>query len=243
MARVNRGDAGIGHDRLEVGMFGKDELALYVGHEMRLVAEALTKSLDGLEKAGKTIVSKGWSSSGAEVVRVSKDLARSQCLVLLVGDGGFADISALSVVQDAMSVGPNLKCIALAEAVGTMRIRSMLEAGVRGYCALHERFEDLVEAIFAVHSGKTYLVAPVAGIVADAFAGRGHEEAPILERLSSRERQIWELACRGWSAPAIGELLCLSHRTIETQRASLKRKVGAGTIADLVRIGVEEGVV
>jgi DNA-binding NarL/FixJ family response regulator len=50
-------------------------------------------------------------------------------------------------------------------------------------------------------------------------AGRTFRRAPraaLLERLSRREREVLELMAEGWSNSAIGELLSVELKTVET---------------------------
>ena len=53
-------------------------------------------------------------------------------------------------------------------------------------------------------------------------------------RLSPREQQVLALVAAGLSSKMIARELCLSHRTIETHRASIMHKMGASNLAALV---------
>lgn len=59
-----------------------------------------------------------------------------------------------------------------------------------------------------------------------------------LASLTARERQIMALVVEGLSSNAIGDRLSISPRTVDTHRASMMHKVGAGSVAALVRIAM-----
>lgn len=54
--------------------------------------------------------------------------------------------------------------------------------------------------------------------------------------LTPRERQVWELVSLGKTAKEIARSLGASHRTIEIHRGHLMEKMGAATLAELVRM-------
>jgi two-component system, NarL family, response regulator NreC len=59
--------------------------------------------------------------------------------------------------------------------------------------------------------------------------------AMSLDGLTSRERDVLRLLALGHTNRGVGELLCISVRTAETHRASIRGKLRLGTRADLVR--------
>jgi two-component system, LuxR family, response regulator FixJ len=56
--------------------------------------------------------------------------------------------------------------------------------------------------------------------------------------LSVRQRQVMDLAVKGYSNKEIAQELGISPRTVETYRAWVMEKTGARNLADLVRLGM-----
>lgn len=63
-----------------------------------------------------------------------------------------------------------------------------------------------------------------------------------VERLTLRELQVLKGILHGYSNKGIACCLEISPRTVEIFRANLMRKLGAGSIADAVRIGIYAGI-
>lgn len=63
--------------------------------------------------------------------------------------------------------------------------------------------------------------------------------AARLARLTSRERQVLKLIGAGRANKMIAAALDLAEKTIEAHRTNLNRKLGATSVADLVRIAIE----
>ena len=67
------------------------------------------------------------------------------------------------------------------------------------------------------------------------------ERAELLRRyaeLSERQRQVMELATKGRTNKEIGAEIGISPRTVEIYRARVMERMGAPTLADLVRIAI-----
>ena len=56
--------------------------------------------------------------------------------------------------------------------------------------------------------------------------------------LSSRQRQVMELAVAGFSNKEIGTKLNISPKTVENHRAWVMERVGAKNLAELVRMAI-----
>lgn len=63
-----------------------------------------------------------------------------------------------------------------------------------------------------------------------------------LATLSERERQVVELVVAGQSSKAIARTLNISHRTVELHRRHVFAKLGVQSLAELVRLVVENRV-
>jgi two-component system response regulator FixJ len=92
---------------------------------------------------------------------------------------------------------------------------------------------DLIEKPFTNEA----LLDAVARALVTAAAPRGERPASVgwLAQLTARERQVLQGVVEGDTNKVIARRLRISPRTVEAYRASLMRKTGAATLADLVR--------
>jgi RNA polymerase sigma factor (sigma-70 family) len=67
-------------------------------------------------------------------------------------------------------------------------------------------------------------------------AGTGEERARLLDALTPREREVLDLVVRGEHNREVGERLGISPRTVEVHKARVMAKLGARTLAELIRI-------
>ena len=57
-----------------------------------------------------------------------------------------------------------------------------------------------------------------------------------LQTLTSREREVLDLALKGQSCKAIAQKLGISHRTVERHRGRLLEKLGVASVTELLRL-------
>jgi RNA polymerase sigma factor (sigma-70 family) len=62
-----------------------------------------------------------------------------------------------------------------------------------------------------------------------------------LERLTRREREVFELLIRGHSNDEIATALAISRRTVETHRQRVMNKLSAHSVVKMQRIAARHG--
>jgi RNA polymerase sigma factor (sigma-70 family) len=80
---------------------------------------------------------------------------------------------------------------------------------------------------------------------AAALAGAGDAQQQLAKRvaaLSSREREVMNLALKGLPSKMIAKELAISHRTVEQHRSRLLEKLRVGSFIELMRLNVERPV-
>jgi len=66
--------------------------------------------------------------------------------------------------------------------------------------------------------------------------------ADIYETLTTRERELLQLAAEGHKYTEIAARLGISNRTVETHRANLMRKLRLQNHGDLIRFAIRRGL-
>lgn len=116
-----------------------------------------------------------------------------------------------------------------------------LKAGASGYLNKQSAPEQLVTAIRQVANGKKYVSAAVAQQLANAISD--HNDKPAHERITDREYQVLSLIASGKTLTQVADTLNLGVATVSTYRARLLEKMGLKSTAELIRYGLEHGLV
>ena len=111
-----------------------------------------------------------------------------------------------------------------------------IEAGARGYVTKNDDPYLLLRAVRDVAAGGVFLMPKIANRL--AFEKNAAGSNP-LAGLNSRELEILRMLGRGLSMAEIADAAKVSYKTIANSCSIIKRKFGARTPMDLVRIAIE----
>jgi two-component system response regulator NreC len=118
-------------------------------------------------------------------------------------------------------------------------VQLCLTAGARGYLIKEAAGTELTDAVRAVASGHEYLQPSLGAALVRWREAPGRPRAGagagVSSELTDREREVLRLIALGHTNAEIARLLFLSVRTVENHRASLMRKLGVRSRAELVR--------
>jgi DNA-binding NarL/FixJ family response regulator len=163
---------------------------------------------------------------------------------VLVLDLMMPGMNGLEVTRLLHQKVPGTKIVVLSMHANEAYVVEALRNGAAGYVLKQAEGRELVKAIRAVTEGRRYLSPP---LTEDTLAhyerqSSGGELDPY-DTLSSRERQVLQLAAEGLTNSEIGDKLSIGKRTVETHRANLIRKLGLKSQAELVKYALRRGLV
>ncbi len=129
---------------------------------------------------------------------------------------------------------PQARIIVLTTFDGDEDIYRALQAGARGYLLKDMFGDDLMDAIRAVHAGKSRIPDTVAQRLADRMAG---------PELTGREMDVLRLIVAGRSNKEIGGDLFISEATVKTHVNSLLGKLGVTDRTQAATTALQRGLV
>ena len=122
-------------------------------------------------------------------------------------------------------------------------VRRAFDAGASAYVLKHSAPDELISAIRAALTGKTFVTPTLAGeLVYPPTGGRGGSGDPVA-MLTPRQREILQLVAEGRSAKEIATDLNLSTRTVEFHKYRIMEALNLHTTAELVHFAIKHGVV
>ncbi|MEZ4721460.1 MAG: response regulator transcription factor [Flavobacteriales bacterium] len=155
-------------------------------------------------------------------------------------------MNGLLAIEKIKKEKAHVKCIALTMHNEKGMIQKVIAAGASGYLLKNIDQEDLIAAIKKVHVGGSYFSEDVTLTLAGKSAGSASSILPgigLSSELTEREVEVLRLIAQGMSNKEIGETLFISHRTVDTHRTNLMKKLNVHNIAGLIRHAIKEGYV
>jgi len=119
-----------------------------------------------------------------------------------------------------------------------------VRAGADGYLLKSAGPSEVREAVRSVAQGKEAFSARVTQQLSSALRDEAAREASRgrLEQLTPREREVLVRVTAGRTSREIADEFGISHRTVETHRESIMRKLQIRTVAGLTRFALEAGL-
>jgi DNA-binding NarL/FixJ family response regulator len=146
----------------------------------------------------------------------------------------------LDVLRQLKSEFPKLPVLMLSTYPDKQYAVRSMKLGAVGYLNKSADSEQMIGAIRKVAAGGLFITPAVAEQLAGAI-GAGHaEDAPLHERLSHREYQVFRLLSQGRSVGEIAEQLSLSPNTVSTYRARILDKTGVRNDVELALYAVRQ---
>lgn len=183
-----------------------------------------------LLESDTTVSVVGEAATAAEGVQRAADLQPD----LVILDVSMPGASGLAVIGRLREVSPNSRVLILSMHADAEYVRESDRLGAAGYLLKDDAATELPDAIAALRRGERYVSAKLTTVAAPA--------RPSEQPLTPRERDVLRGIARGQTNKEIASDLKISHRTVETHRENIMRKLAVHSVAGLTRYAIDHGL-
>lgn len=200
---------------------------IVITEDQTLVRQGLRSLLESEDKL-KVVAEAG---DGIEAIRCVEKYKPD--LVLM--DLAMPKMSGLSALKDIKNMYPDTKIIALTFHSSEEYILEAFKSGADGYCLKKDSHAELLTAIKSILSGKSYISPSISSKVLEGYIkGRKKlKKKTSWETLTQREKEVLKLVGEGYSSVEIGDILCISPKTVDKHRSNIMNKVNCSN-SDLI---------
>jgi DNA-binding NarL/FixJ family response regulator len=186
----------------------------------------------------------GWVVAGeAANGRDAVELAAALKPDLVVLDLTMPELNGLEAARKIISANPAARVLILTAHESEQLVREVLSAGAQGYVLKSDAGRILIAALQSLLDGRSFFTSNVARMVLDGYLRNESRDASTPETLSAREREIVQLLAEGNSNKDIARALKISVKTTETHRSNIMRKMGFGSLPELVRYAIRNKII
>ncbi|MEK7263454.1 MAG: response regulator transcription factor [Bacteroidota bacterium] len=164
---------------------------------------------------------------------------------VVVMDIGMPTLNGIEATRQIKKMYPDIFILILTMHATEEYIAQMLHAGASGYILKKSAYQELLQAIRAVHKGHSYLSPSVSKKVLDDYLDRTKEmfANDPYETLTTREREVLQVLAEGKSNQEIAHSLFLSAKTVETHKANVMKKLDLHSTTELVKYAIRKGII
>jgi DNA-binding NarL/FixJ family response regulator len=164
---------------------------------------------------------------------------------IVVMDISMPGLNGLEATRKIRKMLPKAGILILSLHYSDQLVREVVDAGARAYLLKSDATRDLLHAIEALATHRSFFTSSAAQTLIDGFCNQdsGKSGTLLRHRLSSREREIVQLLAEGKSSKEVAVALNISVKTAETHRANIMRKLEMHSVSELVRYAVRNQMI
>lgn len=211
-------------------------ITIVLADDHHIVRQGFRSLLENQE--GFSVVAE--AGDGLEALKITANMKPDVLVVDLV----MPCLSGLEVTRQIAKLSPNTKAIILSMYMDEPYVIEALQNGAWGYVLKESNISDLVKAIREVADGRHYLGSPLSELAIAAYREKTKNlSLDPFNTLTTREREVLQLVAEGHTNSDIAAKLFISHRTVESHRASMMQKLSLSSRVDVVAYATKRGLV
>jgi len=181
----------------------------------------------------------GTVEDGRALVAAAKKLSPD----VVVADISMPLLNGIEAVRQIKEENDRIKVVFLTMHPDVTYATRAFEAGASGYVLKHSAPSELVTAIHEAVKGKTYVTPLIAGELLHAYKTGEFLRDEGIGKLTPRQSKVLQLLAEGHSAKEIGDILCISPRTVEFHKYKMMDALKLKTSAELLHYAIKHGIV
>jgi DNA-binding NarL/FixJ family response regulator len=164
------------------------------------------------------------------------DAVREHGPDMAVVDISLGGASGISLIGEIRARSPDLPVLVFSMHKEPAYAERALGAGAMGYVTKGQPPETVIAAVRQVIYGKVFVSDDLAPAMLRCFTAGGRKKpSSLVDLLSGREFEVFQMMGQGMTTRAIAESLHVSIKTVNTHRENIKKKLGLDNAAELAR--------
>jgi DNA-binding NarL/FixJ family response regulator len=159
---------------------------------------------------------------------------------VVVVDIALGEGSGVELIKDIKVRYPRLPTLVLSMHDEALYAERSLHAGAKGYVLKQEEPSVLLRAIRQVLQGQVYVSEKIKNAIVNRLGGVTPEGeiTTLVQQLSDRELEVFQLIGDGFATHEIADRLHLSMKTVASHREHIKQKLNLKAGEELVRFAI-----
>ena len=158
---------------------------------------------------------------------------------MAIVDISLGEQTGIELIKKLARLHPSMQILAMSMHDESLYAERALRAGAKGYVMKHSASKNIVAALRRIREGEIYVSEELRSrLITRAVTGNARQRPSGLGQLSDRELEVFRLIGLGLKKSELAVRLNLSVNTIESHRASLKKKLNVHSSSELTRLAI-----
>jgi len=173
------------------------------------------------------------ASNGVELINFIKKVKPD----IILMDINMPEMNGVEATKKAIELYPDIKILILSMFGDDEYYNVMIDLGVKGFILKDSDPKELKTALETILDGGTYFSQDLLL----KLIRKKTVDSPV--DITSREKEILILICKGYSTQKVSEQLNISERTVERHRASLLEKTESSNSISLAIFAIKNNLI
>ncbi len=210
----------------------ENQIKIVVADDHPIVRQGLRQMIE----ADKSLVIVGEAGDGETALQ----LIETQKPEIAVLDIDMPKMNGFAVVRELERKKIAVEIVFLTMHSEDEVFQSAMDLGVKGYVLKDSATTDIVAGIKSVAAGRAFISPALSALLLNRRRRTENlrNDVPSLDLLSPTERRILKLIADDKTSKEIGKELFISHRTVDTHRLNISRKLNLRGSLALVKFAI-----
>jgi DNA-binding NarL/FixJ family response regulator len=172
----------------------------------------------------------GQAGSARQALDLIGKLSPRIAVVDLSLEGG----SGLELIKDIKAQHPGVDALVLSMHDEALYAERAMRAGATGYIMKREATSKVLDALHTVLAGGLFYSNAVNAQLAQKLVQGSADKPAVIDNLSDRELEVFQLLGRGQNTRQISEQMNVSFKTVQAYCARIKEKLNLTNINELI---------
>lgn len=210
-----------------------DMESILIAEDHKLIVEGYLMLINKIENL-KVV---GTASDGEKAIEMIEKLKPNYVIL----DLHMPKVNGLDVLKHVKEYFPATKVIIISMFGDPSMHAEAVRLGARGYLLKHSDGEEFLLAIDLLRKGKSYYSPAIFEEQNAIKSVPGSLPVVPVVSLTSREKEILTHIAQGYTNKEIAQKLVVSHKTVDTHRTNLMKKLGVHNVTGLVKYAIANG--
>jgi len=162
---------------------------------------------------------------------------------LVLMDIDMPQMNGMEATQKAIEIMPDIKIIALTMFGDEEYYYKMIDLGVKGFILKSTGINELEKAIHDVMLGESYFSNELLRKIILNFSRKKSETINEYKNLTSREIEVLQQICLGYTTEEIAQKLNISPKTVKSHRSNLLEKTACKNTPSLILFAIKNKII
>lgn len=181
----------------------------------------------------------------ADNAREGLEQVKRRPLDVILMDLALPDMSGREAIRLIHAENPHVAIIVYTDRSDEAFVCQSLKAGARGFLLKSTPLKEVVNAIRKIHMDEYILSPELSPAIIDFYLEHrdlGEDYLAGYQDLTEREKQVFRLIANGGNTREIGDVLCISPKTVAKHRTSIKKKLSLNSPVEMTQYAMRIGI-